>query len=43
MMSNKWAFSLTILITIFMLAFVVSPAMAANFKVKIMGPTVATY
>ena len=29
MMSNKWAFSLTSLITIFALAFVVTPAMAA--------------
>ena len=35
MMSNKWAFSLTSLITIIALAFVVSPAMAATG-----GPTV---
>ena len=34
MMSNKWAFSLTSLITIIALAFVVSPAMAQDFDAK---------
>ena len=38
MLSKKMAFSLTSLITIFALAFVVSPAMA-QVKVEIMGPT----
>ena len=33
MMSNKWTFSLTSLITIIALAFVVSPAMAGDFSV----------
>ena len=35
MMSNKWAFSLTTLITIFALAFVVTPAMAGEFGVSL--------
>ena len=43
MMSNKWAFSLTTLITIFALAFAVTPAMAGPFEIKITGPTKANY
>ena len=35
MMSNKWAFSLTSLITIIALAFVVTPAMAGDFSTAI--------
>ena len=39
MLSKKMAFSLTSLITIFALAFVVSTAMAAEFAVKVEGPS----
>ena len=43
MLSKKMAFSLTSLITIFALAFVVPSAMAGDFTVKIEGPAQATY
>ena len=43
MLSRKMTVSLTSLITILALAFVIPSAMAGNFKVRIMGPTVATY
>ena len=43
MLSKKMAFSLTSLITILALAFVVPSALAVDFKVKIDGPRVVTY
>ena len=43
MLSKKMAVSLTSLITIFALAFMVPSAMADPFDIKIMGPTKATY
>ena len=43
MLSKKMAFSLTSLITIFALAFVVPSAMAVDFKVMIDGSRVLTY
>ena len=43
MLSNKMTVSLMSLITIFALAFVVSPAMAVDFEVMIEGPRVVTY
>ena len=43
MLSKKMAFSLTSLITILALAFMVSSAMAGPFEIKIMGPTTANY
>ena len=43
MLSKKMAFSLTSLITIFALAFVVPSAMAGDFNVKIEGPGQVDY
>ena len=43
MLSKKMAVSLTSLITIFALAFVVTPAMAGEFEIKITGPTKVDY
>ena len=43
MMSNKWTFSLTILITLLALAFTVPSALGADFEVKIMGRSAVAY